>query len=676
MKLLLACLATLAVLAVAAPATPRAFIEAPLSMPSRWTDMQVAPESLKEVREVLLYIKDQGSDEIEKLFWERTDPEHKDYAKWLSMEEIHEITASAPEDIAAVKAFLKHHNLNTYTLNKNRDIITVPMSLQKIQEVFGVEYSTFQHDSGRVATATLGPYSVPSRVAPHLRLVTGVMGLPRVSTTGHKISEEQAPAARKLNQYSGFISGYGGGSSSAANPVDQRITPHIIRERYNVPVKTTGTASNNSMAVAEFQGQYMSAADLRTFFDMYVPYSDADTVAKIVGPNQPQQPGTEANLDIQYIMGVAPEIETWFYSMSNFAFYSDISKWLEKLQNTAEIPWVHSISYGSQGNYPSSQFRDAMDTHFQKLGLRGVSIIFASGDSGAGCSGAGSSTTGGNSYGTGGYSYTGYGNSYGGSSGSSTGDNGANVASGGSFTTSSSSSGSSNGGSGSNSGAQDCSQIGSLNPSYPATSVYVTAVGSTRFLSANSGDEGATQAFGSGGGFSHHFAVPSYQKSATADYFKTEANLPTASLYNSTNRGNPDVAALGSEHFQVIVSGAVNPVGGTSCAAPTFAGIIALLNDVQLNAGKATLGFLNTWVYKNPSMFFDVTSGTNYCSGGYYEAEAVDKASSTYHTTTSGGSSSGGSYSSGTCGWSTAPGWDPVSGLGTPQFDKMIKALP
>jgi hypothetical protein len=51
--------------------------------------------------------------------------------------------------------------------------------------------------------------------------------------------------------------------------------------------------------------------------------------------------------------------------------------------------------------------------------------------------------------------------------------------------------------------------------------------------------------------------------------------------------------------YLVIANCQVLPgVAGTSCATPAVAGIIALLNDVRLQQGKSTLGFLNPWLYQ------------------------------------------------------------------------------
>jgi tripeptidyl-peptidase-1 len=58
-----------------------------------------------------------------------------------------------------------------------------------------------------------------------------------------------------------------------------------------------------------------------------------------------------------------------------------------------------------------------------------------------------------------------------------------------------------------------------------------------------------------------------------------------------SGRAYPDIAAQ-SVNFQVVISGSVNSVDGTSAATPTAASIFALLNDYRISLGKAPLGFL------------------------------------------------------------------------------------
>ena len=183
---------------------------------------------------------------------------------------------------------------------------------------------------------------------------------------------------------------------------------------------------------------------------------------------------------------------------------------------------------------------------------------------------------------------------------------------------------------------------GKLSPSYPASIPFAVAVGSTYFISGSSGAEEATTQFGSGGGFSYDFSAPSYQTADIATYLST-VDLPTTYAYAKTGRGSPDVSALG-QSYTVRVNGQDMGVGGTSASSPAFAGIVTLLNEACLSVGGKTLGFANPLFYSNPTMFRDVTAGTN--------AIGENKE-----------------------GWKAIKGWDASTGLGTPDFARMLPVV-
>merc|ERR1712023_173354 len=106
--------------------------------------------------------------------------------------------------------------------------------------------------------------------------------------------------------------------------------------------------------------------------------------------------------------------------------------------------------------------------------------------------------------------------------------------------------------------------IAPLYPSWPASSPWVTAVGSTRFVDQNVGEaEMATDQFGSGGGFSDMFDALDAQKDDIAKYFKVAPQLPAQGSFPRGGRGTPDVSALG-EGYQVVIGGHMSSVGGTS----------------------------------------------------------------------------------------------------------------
>jgi subtilase family serine protease len=156
---------------------------------------------------------------------------------------------------------------------------------------------------------------------------------------------------------------------------------------------------------------------------------------------------------------------------------------------------------------------------------------------------------------------------------------------------------------------------------WPAGHPWVTGVGGTEGGST-SGTGGEMAWSGSAGGFSDRWAIPSYQSDAVAKYKSTVSKLPEKTRYNNTGRGFPDVAAQATD-FEVINGGFALPVAGTSCACPTFSGIVGLLNDLRLAAGKPVLGFMNPFIYQNADAFFDITKGNNPgCGTNGFEASA------------------------------------------------------
>lgn len=145
----------------------------------------------------------------------------------------------------------------------------------------------------------------------------------------------------------------------------------------------------------------------------------------------------------------------------------------------------------------------------------------------------------------------------------------------------------------------------------------------------------------SGGGFSNVFALLSYQASAVGEYLKDYAPPYSSAQYNNSGaaRGFPDISANGANYF-VAIDGQNSLVYGTSASAPVVGSIFTLINEQLAAAGKNPVGFVNPVLYANPDVFNDITSGSN--------------------------------PGCGTAGFSAVPGWDPVTGLGTPNYEKLL----
>ena len=178
------------------------------------------------------------------------------------------------------------------------------------------------------------------------------------------------------------------------------------------------------------------------------------------------------------------------------------------------------------------------------------------------------------------------------------------------------------------SGSSDGVSDGQNHVDFPASSPHVLACGGTELVANgtaiasetvwNDGSQGGA----TGGGYSTVFPVPTWQSGVSG--------------FAGSGRGVPDVAGDASPEtgYNILVDGQQEVVGGTSAVAPLWAALIALINQMK----GAPVGFVNPSLYGDESDFNDITQGNN------------------------------GAYSAG-------PGWDPCTGLGSPDGEEIARAL-
>jgi len=148
---------------------------------------------------------------------------------------------------------------------------------------------------------------------------------------------------------------------------------------------------------------------------------------------------------------------------------------------------------------------------------------------------------------------------------------------------------------------------------YPSDDVYVTSVGGTDLDTTEAAGPWASETawVDGGGGISpDKYAIPSWQTAAAGG----------CSSCSKTYRNGPDVSANANFSFYVCADQTTctaNEYGGTSFAAPMWAGYLALINQQAVANGNKTLGFINPSLYtigggsSYDSDFHDVTSGSN-----------------------------------------------------------------
>jgi len=401
-------------------------------------------------------------------------------------------------------------------------------------------------------------------------------------------------------------------------------TPEILAKYYGVPWTTPIRDPRNIISVAEFSGQYYNPVDLETFFRLMAVRSwvgEGKTQPRLVGENKPiagSVLGGEAQLDIQYIMALSANVTTWFWSVSGTEVLNQeepLLHWLMQVGDRADddMPLVHSVSYADDEYTVPMWFKRRVNLEFAKLALRGVSILVAAGDDGAG--------------------------------GLMLRDD----------------------------PVQACKQAV---PMFPASSPWVTAVGGTMMSDSSTPVCGyvsdtlevlchvdgevlcdADQGGGitAGGGFSNDFSRPWYQKEEIDRYLQqSESPLspPDKWGYNVNGRAYPDISGMASNYL-VWMGDHLETTSGTSASTPLLAAMISHLNEQRLKRKLPPLGFLNPLLYQmgreHPEAYNDVVVGNSHC---------------------------GMTHCCGTeSGFTAARGWDAATGFGSPKLDVFRQLL-
>ncbi|KAK4629397.1 Aorsin [Fulvia fulva] len=111
-------------------------------------------------------------------------------------------------------------------------------------------------------------------------------------------------------------------------------------------------------------------------------------------------------------------------------------------------------------------------------------------------------------------------------------------------------------------------------------------------------------------------------------------------VYNKAGRGMPDVSANGLT-LASFINGTQDCSDGPQIGTSIWAAVVTLINQQRTKAGKGPVGFINPALYANPWMMNETVGGSNAnCGSAWFEAVPVE---------------------------------DPVSGLGTPKYPKLVK---
>ncbi|KAL2069566.1 hypothetical protein VTL71DRAFT_14245 [Oculimacula yallundae] len=573
-----------------------------------------------------------------------SDPESIRYGKHWNNEEINDVFAPDVESATIVIDWLVSSGISRDRISatKKKGWLVFEARGHEAERLLLTKFYEYeQNDTGNIAVAC-DEYHVPALVQRHIDYITPGIGFPPMSKQVTKRSFSKRPGTVSpmpplVHILPPSSDPQQPGIQSKAAPLAnciQEIIPECIKALYKVPL---GSKSNSTNRMGIFEaGDVYSQADLDMFYKNHYPAIPKKTAPKkqlingAVAPTSQNEAGLESDLDFQVAYPLLWPQETVLYQMGDEGSFNTFLDALDgsyckyeaygqkgddpnfdpvypneayagrKMCGRFKPTNVISVSYGgSEWDLPA-YYQQRQCNEFMKLGLMGISVFFASGDSGV-------------------------------------------------------------------EAANGCINGNVFNPLWPATCPYITAVGATKIRSGKkvTDEEAVAQetedsifgTFSSGGGFSNVYPAPDYQRKALKTYFSSH-NPPYDSyaafgtfhnpgdvaanggLYNALGRGIPDVSANG-DNITIVYQGQKALAAGSSASAPMFAAIINRINEERLAVGKSTVGFINPVLYANPGILSDINKGNN--------------------------------PGCGTEGFSAVKGWDPASGLGTPNYPKMLK---
>ena len=543
---------------------------------------------------------------VEKLLAEQQDPKSANYHKWLTPEQYADRFGLSSADLNKVVSWLQSEGFTVNRVARGRTQVWFTGSVSQIETVFRTEMHRYIVD-GENHFAHSTELAVPAALAD---VVLGVHGLsdfrPRARAHIRKLSPEEVRA--------NFTSSISGNHFVAP---DDFATIYDVKALYTagfdgtgVRIAVAGQSAINTTDIDAFRSASGLPARTAANFTMtLVPNSGTSTVVTgDVG---------ESSLDLEWAEGVAKGASETFVYVGNSNTMSVFDAFLYAIDNN--IAPVISMSYGNcEQNLPSS-FLTMLQQETQKANLQGQTISAASGDF----------------------------------------------------------------------GVADCDSSsklpaqGGLGIDIPGALPYVTSVGGTSlsgdlnspgtyWSATNNGNNGSALQYipetawndttlagvnalsASGGGASTLFSKPSWQ-SGTGVPSDGKRDVPDVALAADPNHdgyllcatdpgATPPVPPC-SNGFRDS-SGNLNVAGGTSFGAPTFSGIVAILN--QKTGSKQ--GNVNPTLYaiaaSTPSAFHDITSGNNIVPCGTGTKDCPTTGALQY-------------------GFTAGAGYDQVTGLGT-----------
>ncbi|KAI9454450.1 subtilisin-like protein [Lactarius psammicola] len=541
------------------------------TIPAGWESLGPPPSGTTIDLHVAL--KPHNENALVDALYQVSSPGHPRYGLHLSKEEVAKLVAPHTDTLKMVHSWLEHHGVPSSSVSTSHGggwLTLTGIPVSQANEMLGASYQLHQHAGTNDGTVLRTvSYALPAVLHPHVQTIVPTTYFGPMRTLRQTPHPFVGAAAEQENV------GSREPETVMLGRAGKVVTPTTLRWLYKTFAYTPAATHRNGLGIGGYKNEYPSQTDLTTFLRLFRSEAvDATyTVEQINGGEyNPHQPGEEANLDMQYAQVIAYPTRHIYYSTGGQAHWTG-----PKSQPAADDAWFAWLNYLLKEIYIPQTI-----TTSYSVDEKGIPVEYARTmcDLFAQLGARGVSVL------------------------FASGDDGV--------------------------GAGDCKVKGDSGkvrfiPEFPASCPYVTSVGGTTEIFPE------IAANLSGGGFSNYFSRPDYQKDVVPKFLK-RLGRKYKGLYNANGRGIPDISAQAVD-LMILIGRKSRYMKGTSCAAPTVAGVISLLNDFLISEGKEPLGFLNPWLYSDGIRGLnDITSGSN--------------------------------PGCGTDGFPSVAGWDPATGLG------------
>lgn len=560
-----------------------------------------------------------------------SDPFHARYGQHLTAKQVNDLVKPSEEASHEIHQWLHACGIELDQLKYSpaKDWISITLPLSKVEELLDTKYSVYQHNVDSSTLVRTEGYSLPQRLHKHVSTIQPTNSWARLA------GRQKRSQIEKRSKHVAVVAD--GWSPAPILPLPDNatvaaacnftsVTPDCIRTLYGTLDYQVKSAGVNKMAHTNYLDEATNRSDISIFLGLYRPEAQAyayefeavsiDGGVIDNGTNvADEKKDLEANLDAEYMIGVG-------YPTPLVAYHTGgrNPSWVPDLvtpDNSDEpyLEWANWVL--EQDDIPqviSTSYGDDEQTvsrAYAQAACKQFAQLGARGVTLFFSSGDGG-----------------------------VGDDGLCY-----------------------SNADNTTY--QFLPNFPADCPYVTVVGATAGYPESAAWRRVSSGgiFTSGAGFSNYFDQPKYQAEAVSSYVAGLDGLYDG-LYNPrgksiysvgltvhrhrtdhgfTGRAYPDISCIG-QVFPTIWNGSTRGLVGTSGSSPICAAVFALLNDALITKGRPPLGFLNPWLYAHGhKLFTDVTNGT--------------------------------SAGCNTTGFPATPGWDAVTGWGTPYLPKLLKGF-